>query len=81
MGFDVPIMGTLREHFLSRVEAFLTSSRMKVAEFGRESVGDPNFVANLRRGRSPTLGTADKVLSYIEKLELDANLLRNRRRK
>jgi hypothetical protein len=71
-------MGTLSEQFLSRVEAFLAASRMKVTEFGRESVGDPNFVANLRRGRSPTLGTADKVLSYIDNLELDANRLRNR---
>jgi len=74
-------MGTLSEQFLSRVEAFLTSSRMKTAEFGRESIGDPNFVANLRRGRSPTLGTADKVLSYIEKLEKDAERLRARRPK
>ena len=74
-------MGTLSEQFLSRVEAFLASSRMKTAEFGRESIGDPNFVANLRRGRSPTLGTADKVLSYIEKLEKDAERRRAQRPK
>lgn len=74
-------MRTLSEHFRSRVEAFLISSRMKMAEFGRESVGDPNFVANLRRGRSPTLGTADKVLSYIDKLDTETNRLSDRRSK
>jgi len=65
-------MGTLSEQFLSRVEAFLAQTRIKVTEFGRESVGDPNFIVNLRRGRSPTLGTADKVLAYIDKLEADS---------
>jgi hypothetical protein len=71
-------MRTLSEQFRSRVEAFLISSRMKITEFGRESVGDPNFVANLRRGRSPTLGTADKVLSYMEKLAAETNRLADR---
>jgi hypothetical protein len=74
-------MRTLSEQFRSQVEAFLISSRMKITEFGRESVGDPNFVANLRRGRSPTLGTADKVLSYMEKLAAETNRLTDRRPK
>jgi hypothetical protein len=43
-------------------------------------VGDGAFVLNLRRGRSPTLATADKVLAYIEKLEKEAaDKPRNRR--
>ena len=62
-------MGTLSEQFVRRVEVFLAVSKTKITEFGLQSVGDPNFVAHLRRGRSPTLGTADKVLAYIEKLE------------
>lgn len=62
-------MGTLSEQFVRRVEGFLAVSKTKITEFGLQSVGDPNFVAHLRRGRSPTLGTADKVLAYIEKLE------------
>lgn len=74
-------MRTLSEQFKARVEAFLVSSRMKITEFGRESVGDPNFVANLRRGRSPTLGTADKVLSYMDKLASETNRLADRRPK
>lgn len=62
-------MRTLSEQFLIRVETFLTTSKVKISEFGRQSVGDPNFVSHLRRGRTPTLATADKVLAYIEELE------------
>jgi hypothetical protein len=59
----------MREQFLIRVETFLATSNVKISEFGRQSVGDPGFVSHLRRGRTPTLATADKVLAYIEKLE------------
>jgi|688.fasta_scaffold2084048_2 hypothetical protein len=65
-------MRTLSEQFISRVEGFLRASQLKTSEFGRQSVGDPNFIVHLRRGRSPTLGTADRVLAYIDKLEADA---------
>ena len=65
-------MRTLSEQFLNRVEAFLAVSGLKVSEFGRQSVGDPNFVTHLRRGRAPTLATADKVLAFIAELEAAA---------
>jgi hypothetical protein len=64
-------MRTLSEQFLSRVEAFLAASGFKPSELGRQCVGDPTFVVNLRRGRSPTLATADKVLAFIARLEAD----------
>jgi hypothetical protein len=60
---------TFSERFASRVEAFLEAYGFKPAEFGRQAVGDPAFVLNLRRGRSPTLATADKVLGFIAELE------------
>ena len=72
-------MRTISEQFLSRVEAFLQASGLKPSEFGRQSVGDPSLVLNLRRGRSPTLATADKVLAFIARLEAeDAKRQRNR---
>ena len=64
-------MRTISEQFLDRVEAFLTASGLKPSEFGRQSVGDPSFVVNLRRGRSPTLATADKVVAFIGRWEAD----------
>ena len=64
-------MKTFSEHFLGRVEAFLAASGAKASEFGRQTVGDPSFVVNLRRWRSPTLVTADKVIAYIQRLETE----------
>jgi len=73
---------TISEHFLGRVEAFLAETGTKPSEFGRAAVGDASFVLNLRRGRSPTLATADKVLLHIEKLEKEeANRKLNRKQR
>jgi len=65
-------MRTYSEQFIGQVEAFLKASRMKATDFGREAIGDPSFITHLRRGRSPSLATADKVLSFITQLETDA---------
>lgn len=63
------MMRTMSERFLVRVEGFLASSGLKPSEFGRQSVGDPNFVLNLRRGRSPRLTTVDRVLAFMAEVE------------
>ncbi|MDA0664537.1 MAG: hypothetical protein O3B08_17120 [Proteobacteria bacterium] len=62
-------MTTLTDQFHARVEAFLEATGFKPTEFGRQSVGDPSFVLGLRRGRSPTLATADRVLAFIAEVE------------
>lgn len=53
------------ETFLSDIEAFLSSTGMSPAKFGKDVLGDPNFVRNLRTGRSPSLRTAERVISFI----------------
>ena len=67
-----PMTRTMSEHFLARVEAFLVATGTKPSVFGQCAVGDSAFLLNLRRGRSPTLATADKILAYIDKLELES---------
>ena len=62
-------MRTISEQFLARVEGFIEASGSKPSEFGRQALGDPTFVLNLRRGRSPTLATADKVMAFIAAVE------------
>ena len=77
-----PMARTFSEHFAARIEAFLAGSGFKPTEFGRQAIGDASFILNLRRGRSPTLATADKVLAFIEELESEhGQALRNRRNK
>jgi hypothetical protein len=72
IAFMPPMARTFSEHFAARVEAFLQASGFKPSEFGRQAIGDAAFVLNLRRGRSPTLATADKVLAFIDELEAGA---------
>ena len=67
-----PMTRTISEQFLARIEAFLARTGTKPSEFGRMALGDRAFVLNLRRGRSPTLATADKILSYMDKLAAEA---------
>ena len=62
-------MRTLSELFRSRVEAFLERTRMGPTTLGRRAVGDPNFMRELRNGRSPTLATADQVLAFMRAYE------------
>ena len=75
-----PMTRTISEHFLERVEAFLASTGTKPSEFGLSAIGDRSFVLNLRRGRSPTLVTVDKVLAYIDNLEAEIAGRSNNRR-
>jgi hypothetical protein len=56
------------DEFITEVEGFLASTRMKATDFGRESIGDPNFIRHLRQGRSPSLLTADRVSAFMEKV-------------
>ena len=58
-------MNSLSEQFRTAVEEYLERTGTKPTEFGRQAAGDPSFVLALRRGRSPTLATADRVLAFI----------------
>ena len=66
---NVPIMKTLTEQFHTAVEEFLERTGFKPTEFGRQAVGDPSLVLNLRRGRSSTLATADRILAFMEECD------------
>ncbi len=53
-------------YLLREVEKFLRRSDVPPTRFGREAVGDPRFVFDLRRGRDPRPGTVARVLAYLE---------------
>jgi hypothetical protein len=56
---------------LAKIETYLRSTRMAPTRFGREAVGDPQFVFNLRDGRRPRRCTVERVLRYIDPNEGD----------
>ena len=52
---------------LKRIEKHLRRTGMRPARFGREAVGDPRFVFDLRKGREPRAPTVRRVTSFIER--------------
>lgn len=50
---------------LKQIEAFCTRNHMGVTTFGRNVIGDPNLVGNLRNGRSLTLKTANAIVAFM----------------
>ncbi len=50
---------------LHDIEHYLRSSGTPPTRFGRDAVGDPQFVHDLRRGREPGARIADRVQRYL----------------
>jgi hypothetical protein len=53
-------------HLLREVEKFLNRSQTAPTRFGRDAVGDPRFVFDLRRGREPRPATVQRVRTFLE---------------
>lgn len=52
-------------HLQTVIEKYLRYSGTPPTRFGREAVGDPRFVLDLRKGREPREATVLKVAAYI----------------
>lgn len=52
---------------LQRVEKHIKERRMPPTRFGREAVGDPRFVFDLRAGREPRRATVERVDRYLQR--------------
>lgn len=51
---------------LMAVERHLRRAAIAPSRFGREVIGDPRFVFDLRRGRQPRASTHRRVIAAIE---------------
>ena len=58
-------MGATAATLLAEIETFLARSGMSATKLGVVAVNDGHLVANLRRGASVTLKTADRVRAWI----------------
>ena len=54
---------------LREVEKFLRVNETAPTRFGRDAVGDPRFVFDLRRGREPRPRTAKRVRAFLEQAQ------------
>ena len=56
-------------YLLRDVETFLRQTDVAPTRFGREAMGDPRFVFDLRNGRDPRPRTVAKVRAYLETVQ------------
>ena len=56
---------------LIRIERHLRMRRMSPTRFGREAVGDPNLISQLRDGRELRIATAQRVVDYLDDNECE----------
>ncbi len=53
-------------HLLTRIQRHLHRTGTAPTRFGREVVGDPRFVEDLRNGREPRDKTAARVHAWLD---------------
>lgn len=51
---------------LRDVEKYLRKAEVPATTFGRQAMGDPRFVFDLRRGREPRARTIERVRAFLE---------------
>ncbi|MGE5721573.1 MAG: hypothetical protein ACM3YM_03855 [Sphingomonadales bacterium] len=56
-------------HLLRRIERHLRASGTAPSRFGRDAVGDPGFVTDLRSGRQPRAATVSRVITFLDEWE------------
>ena len=57
---------------LERIENHLRDNDISATTFGREAVGDPRFVLDLRNGRNPRRKTVMRLEAYLAECGADA---------
>jgi hypothetical protein len=59
---------------LRTIEIYLRRTGIPATRFGREAVGDPRFVGDLRNGREPRMQTEMRVRAYLEQRQQGARI-------
>ena len=58
-------MDNIAKSFLTEIEAYLAKTQLDPTSLGKQALGDPSFVFDLRKGRSPSTRTIEKLRSWI----------------
>lgn len=54
-----------QDEFLAEVDRYIEVAGIGAATLGKRALNDPNFVSDLRGGRSPSLAIVDRVRKFI----------------
>ena len=52
-------------HLLGEIERHMQRTGIPETRFGREAIGDPRFVRDLRNGREPRSRTVARIARYM----------------
>lgn len=66
-----PIGSWATSDLLRSINRYLEASGVKPSRFGREAVGDPRFVFDLRNGRSVRNDVCVRVLMHINRCNIE----------
>jgi sulfate adenylyltransferase subunit 2 len=58
-------MSKTQDQFLNEINGFLAESNYEPTLLGKQAMGDPNFVFDVRKGRAPSARTMDKVRDWM----------------
>ncbi|MCP4025694.1 MAG: hypothetical protein GY736_05195 [Sphingomonas sp.] len=69
---DVPTTSDI----VAAIERFLARhDDMAPTRFGREATGEPQLLESLRKGRSPSLDTANRIVSFMRAKDEEAGFV------
>lgn len=52
-----------------RIERYLRARKMAPTRFGRDAVGDPCLIGEMRRGRRLRSKTIERVIAHLDQVE------------
>lgn len=52
---------------VAQIDAFLERQQMKPSRLGRDVLGEPQFVSQVRAGRMPGLHTLSKLIAFMKR--------------
>jgi hypothetical protein len=53
------------QELIEAIDAFIERHGMRPSRFGRDATGEPQLLDSLRRGRSPSLDTANRIAGFM----------------
>ena len=66
-------MDRIAQAFLADIEQFLEQAGIDPTGLGKQAMGDPSFVFDLRKGRSPSTRTMDRVRAWMRERQKPAD--------
>jgi hypothetical protein len=59
-------------HLIRRIERFLLRADMAPTRFGREAVGDPRLISDMKNGRELRDATIARIQAWLDEQERDS---------